>query len=52
MKKEEIDTFVEIGPGKALTGFIKKELNNENINTINIFDVVSLENAITKLKQS
>ena len=48
MKNEGIDTFVEIGPGKALTGFIKKEL--KDINTINIFDVDTLENAITTLK--
>lgn len=48
MKDEEIDTFVEIGPGKTLTGFIKKEL--QEVNTINIFDVESLEDAITKLK--
>lgn len=48
MKDEGIDTFVEIGPGKALTGFIKKEL--EGVNLINIFDVDSLENAIIKMK--
>lgn len=48
MKDEGIDTFIEIGPGKALTGFIKKEL--EGLNLINIFDVETLENAIIKLK--
>ena len=48
MKDEGINTFVEIGPGKTLTGFIKKELKEAN--TINIFDVESLEDAITKLK--
>ena len=48
MKDEGIYTFVEIGPGKALTGFIKKEL--KEVDTINIFDVESLEDAITKLK--
>ena len=48
MKDEGIDTFVEIGPGKALIGFIKKEL--EGVNLINIFDVDSLENAIIKMK--
>lgn len=47
MKKEGIDTFVEIGPGKALTGFIKKELGD--VCTINIFDVESLESGIEKL---
>ncbi|CDE90832.1 malonyl CoA-acyl carrier protein transacylase [Clostridium sp. CAG:389] len=47
MKDENIDTFVEIGPGKTLTGFIKKEL--ENVNGFNIYDVDTLENAIQKL---
>ena len=47
MKDENIDTFVEIGPGKTLTGFIKKEL--ENVNVFNIYDVDTLENAIQKL---
>lgn len=49
MEEEKVDTFVEIGHGKTLTGFIKKELNN--INTINIYDVESLENAIKILKE-
>lgn len=48
MKTEGIDTFIEIGPGKTLTGFIKKEIKESN--TINIFDIESLEDAITKLK--
>ena len=48
MNDEGIDTFVEIGPGKSLTGFIKKEL--EGVNLINIYDVESLENAIIKLR--
>jgi len=47
MKDENIDTFVEIGPGKTLTGFIKKEF--ENVNVFNIYDVDTLENAIQKL---
>lgn len=48
MKAEGIDTFVEIGPGKSLTGFIKKEL--EGVNLINIYDVETLENAIQTLR--
>ena len=43
MRKEKIDTFVEIGPGKALSGFIKKELKGEDINIFSISDVKSLE---------
>ena len=49
IKAEGIDTFVEIGPGKSLTGFIKKEF--EGANLINISDVESLENAIQILKK-
>ena len=37
MKEQGVDTFVEIGPGKALTGFIKKEFSDANV--INIYDV-------------
>lgn len=48
MKDENVDTFVEIGPGKTLTGFIKKELSD--VNTINIYDVETLEKALQELK--
>ena len=48
MEEEKIDTFIEIGPGKTLTGFIKKELKDAN--AINIYDVETLEKAIANLK--
>ncbi len=41
MKNEEVKEFVEIGPGKTLTGFVKKE--NREANVVNIHDVTSLE---------
>ena len=41
MKDQGVDTFVEIGPGKALTGFIKKELSD--VNTFNICTLGELE---------
>ena len=44
MQDNNIDTYVEIGPGKTLTGFVKKE--NKESNVININSVESLENFI------
>lgn len=48
MLEEGIDTFIEIGPGKALTGFVKKE--NKEVNTYQIYDIDSLEKTIDSLK--
>lgn len=48
MKEQGIDTFVEIGPGKALTGFVKKEL--ENVNTYNICSLNELETFLESKK--
>ena len=41
MKKENVERYIEIGPGKVLTGFIKKD-NKEAI-TYNVNDLSSLE---------
>ena len=46
MQEEGINEFVEIGPGRTLTGFIKKE--NSEANLVNIKDVDSLEEYIMK----
>ena len=50
MLSEGVDTFVEIGPGKALAGMIKKIDKSATI--YNIFDSESLEKALTALKQT
>ena len=39
-----VDIFVEIGPGKTLTSFVKRA--NKEVKLININDVTSLKNAI------
>lgn len=38
MNTRGIDTYVEIGPGKALSGFVKRELENANVYTLNNLD--------------
>ena len=43
-----IDTFVEIGPGKTLSGFVKR--TSKDVKILNINDAESLENAIKELK--
>lgn len=46
MQKEEIDLFVEIGPGKTLTGFIKKQIPGAEV--VNINNLESLNNFIER----
>ncbi len=43
-----IDTFIEIGPGKTLSGFVKKV--NRELKVFNINDSESLKNTISEIK--
>ena len=49
-----IDTFVEIGPGKTLSGFVKKVCKEKGIeaNVFNIENVETLENFLENVKNS
>lgn len=43
-----IDTFIEIGPGKTLTGFVKKA--SKDVKTYNVNSVESLESLLNEIK--
>lgn len=49
MIERGVDTFVEIGPGKALSGFIKKI--DPNVTVIHVEDEATLNNALEVLKK-
>lgn len=47
MINEGVDTFIEVGPGKALSGFVKKV--NRSLKVYNVEDVASLNKALEAL---
>ncbi len=46
-----IDTFVEIGPGRTLSGFVKRSKGDKDLNILNINDVKSLNETINFLNK-
>jgi [acyl-carrier-protein] S-malonyltransferase len=46
---EGVTTFIEIGPGQALTGMIKRIV--KGVSTINISSVTDIEKAVTRLRE-
>lgn len=50
MLEEGVDTFIEIGPGKTLSGFVKRTNTDKEINILNINNVETLEQTINFLK--
>lgn len=46
MLENGIDTFIEVGPGKTLSGFVKRTPTEKEITNLNISDVKSLEEVV------
>ena len=46
---EGVDTFIELGPGKVLSGLVKKVSRRATV--LPVYDVETLEKAITKLSE-
>lgn len=53
MINEGVDTFVEIGPGKSLTGFVKRigKSMDKDIATLNISNMETFQKALDKLRE-
>lgn len=51
MLDNEIDIFIEIGPGKTLSGFVKRTLTNKQIKILNINNVSSLQETLKEIKE-
>ncbi len=49
LEKYGVDTFIEIGPGKSLSSFVRKTLNDVKI--YNVSDVVAFNNLLTEAKE-
>ena len=47
-----VDLFIEIGPGRTLSGFVKRVPVDRKIDILNINDVKSLENVIEFIKNN
>ena len=50
MIKSGVDTFIEVGPGKTLSGFVKRIETDKTINILNINNVESYEKTLEILK--
>lgn len=44
-----IDTFIELGPGKTLSGFVKKTIKEDGIQIYNVTDLESFHNTLDNI---
>lgn len=51
MIDEKIDNFVEVGPGKALTGMIKRMPQNKNVNCFSVNTINDIKNLSNEFKK-
>ena len=51
MMSNEIDTFVEIGPGRTLSGFVKRTPTDEPVKILSANNIESLEETIKNIKE-
>lgn len=51
MLDDGIDTFIEIGPGKTLSGFVKRMKTEKNIKILNVNNVETLEQVLKYIKE-
>lgn len=49
MIKDGYDTFIEVGPGKVLSGFMKKI--NKDVRCFNVEDIASLESTLNEIRK-
>ena len=49
MLENGIDTFIEIGPGKALSGFVKRTPTDKEITILNVNNIENLKTTINLL---
>ena len=53
MINEGVDTFIEIGPGKSLTGFVKRigKSMDKDVKALNISSMDTFHKALDKLRE-
>ena len=49
--KEKVVNFVEIGPGKVLSGMVKRTIKDENLNCFSINSIADIKNLNDKFKK-